>query len=167
MPSPRRPPYEITEHLAIGPCRGAGGPAVTDLARAGFNHIIDLNADNSERSLSSGAGLSYHPIKTIDEYSMEVWMKNLQKTVDVIDRAERSGEKVYLHCTYGRGRSATMAMAYLLSKNWSVQEAKEHVKAKGSLIWCEGNPVSKYERILRSYSDRVAGRSQKKRAPIR
>lgn len=154
----------ITEYLAIGPCRGAGGPAVTSLARAGFRHIIDLNEDSSERSLSKRAGLSYHPIKTIDEYGIEVWMKNLQETVDVIDQAARAGEKVYLHCTYGRGRSATMAMAYLISKDWSVREASEHVKAKGSLIWCEGNPVSKYERILQSYSVRLAGRFPKKQA---
>jgi protein-tyrosine phosphatase len=167
MAPPSRPPYEITKYLAIGPCRGAGGPSVTDLASAGFKHIIDLNADNSEKSLSKVAGLSYHPIKTIDEYSLEVWMKNLQETVNVIDRAEQSGEKVYLHCTYGRGRSATMAMAYLLSKNWSVPEATKYVKARGSLIWCEGNPVSKYESILRSYSGRVVGRSQKKRAGAR
>jgi hypothetical protein len=42
------------------------------LAGAGFKHIIDLNADNSEKSLSKRAGLSYHPIKTIDEDSMGV-----------------------------------------------------------------------------------------------
>jgi protein-tyrosine phosphatase len=89
-------------------------------------------------------------------------MKRMQETVNVIDQAARADEKVYLHCTHGRGRSATTAMAYLLSKNWSVQKALEHVKAKGSLIWCEGNPVSKYERILRSYSGRVAGRPPKK-----
>ena len=160
----RRPPYNITEYLAIGPCRGAGGPTVTTLARAGFKHIIDLNADNSERSLSKRAGLSYHPIKTIDEHSRKVWLKNLQETVNIIDQAARAGERVYLHCTYGRGRSATMAMAYLLSKNWSVKEAIECVKAKGSQIWCEGNPVSRYERILQSYSGSVVGRPPNKRA---
>ncbi len=152
MPSPRRPPYKITEYLAIGPCRGAGGPTLTSLARAGFKHVIDLNADNSERSLTKKAGLSYHPIKTIDGYSTKVWKKKVQQVVNVIEQAEKAREKVYLHCTYGRGRSATMAMAYLLSKNWSVKGATEYVKAKGSLVWCEGNPISKYEKILQSSS---------------
>ena len=125
---------------------------MTGLAKAGFKHVIDLNADNSEKSLCKRAGLSYHPVKTVDEYGMNVWMKNLQKAVSIVDQAERAGDKVYLHCTYGRGRSATMAMAYLLSKGWPMEKASEHVKARGRLVWCEGNPVPKYERLLKAYS---------------
>jgi protein-tyrosine phosphatase len=161
MSSARHAPYKITECLAIGPCRGAGGPTLTSIAKAGFKHVIDLNADNSEKSLSKKAGLHYHPVKTIDGYRMDVWMKKVKETVNVIKRAERAKEKVYLHCTYGRGRSATMSMAYLISKNWSVKEATEYVKSKGRLVWCEGNPVSKYERILQSYVGSVSRRGPK------
>jgi protein-tyrosine phosphatase len=151
MPSLRRPPYKITEYLAIGSCHGAGGPTLASLVGAGFKHVIDLNADNSEKSLSRKVGLSYHPIKAIDEYGMRAWKNKVQKAVDVIEHATQAREKVYLHCTYGRGRSATIAMAYLVSKNKSVEEAIKYVKARGRLVWCEGNPVSKYEKILQFY----------------
>jgi protein-tyrosine phosphatase len=114
--------------------------------------MIDLNADSSEKSLSKAVRACYHPIKIIGRYGDEVWMKKVQRVVHVIDQAVPARKKVYLHCTYGRGRSATVAMAYLISKNWPVNEAIDHVKAEGRLVWCEGNPVSKYERILRLYS---------------
>ncbi len=155
---PRSPPYKINEYLAIGPCRGAGGPTIRSLAREGFKHVIDLNADTSEKSLSKAVRACYHPIKIIDRYGEEDWRKKMQEAVHVIDQAVRAREKVYLHCTYGRGRSATVAMAYLISKDWSVNEAIEHVKAEGRLVWCEGNPVSKYERILRLYSYSISRR---------
>jgi Dual specificity phosphatase, catalytic domain len=153
-PKPRHGPYSITEFLAIGPCRGAGGPSVDSLVSMGFKHDIDLNADNSERSLAKRAGISYHPVKTTDEYSLGVWLKNLQDVVDIIGKAAKKRERVYLHCTYGKGRSATAAMAYLVSEDWSLQAAIESVKEKGELVWCEGNPVSKYTNILRAYSRR-------------
>jgi len=145
-------PYWITEDLAIGPCRGAGGPSVDSLVEAGFKHVIDLNADDSERSLARRAGITYHPVKTIDEYGLRAWLKNVQGVVDIIERAARKKEKVYLHCTYGRGRSATASMAYLVSKGWTVQAAIQSVKDRGDLVWGRGNPVAKYRTILRAYS---------------
>jgi protein-tyrosine phosphatase len=119
----------------------------------GFRHIIDLNADPSEKSLSRVAGVSYHPISTTDEHSVESLVTNMQGAVNTIEQADRHKEKVYLHCTYGRGRSPTMAMAYLVSKDWSVQDAVDHVKKRARLVWNEGNPVLKYEGVLRAYAD--------------
>jgi protein-tyrosine phosphatase len=123
----------------------------------GFSHIIDLNADPSEESLSRRASVSYHPVKTIDEYGFSLWMTNLQKVVSIIEQATQHNGKVFLHCTYGRGRSPTMAMAYLISKDWSIEAAREHVKRRARMVWDEGNPVLKYERILQMYANARAG----------
>jgi hypothetical protein len=148
----RRAPYWITGNLAIGPCRGAGGPTVDSLVEMGFKHDIDLNADNSERSLARRAGIVYHPVKIIDEDGLQTWLENLHGVVDIIEEATRKKEKVYLHCTYGKGRSATASMAYLVSEGWTVRDAIEFVKEKGELVWEKGNPVAKYSTILRAYS---------------
>jgi len=130
----------------------------------GFKHDIDLNGDYSERSLARVAGISYYPVKTIDEYGLGVWLMNLQEIVSIIEKASRRREKVYLHCTYGKGRSPTAAMAYLVSRDWSLQAAIDHVKEKGELVWDEGNPVSKYTNILKAYSRaHLKGSSQKVR----
>jgi len=151
----RGAPYWITESLAIGPCRGAGGPTVDSLVEMGFTHDIDLNGDNSERSLARRAGIPYHPVKTTDEYGLRVWLKNLRGVVDIIEKAAKKNEKVYLHCTYGKGRSATASMAYLISKGWTVEDAIEFVKEKGELVWDEGNPVEYYLAILKAYSKSI------------
>lgn len=162
MPTRQHGPYLITNFLAIGPCRGAGGPSVDSLARAGFRHIIDLNADRSEKSLSRLAEVDYHPIETYDEHSVELWIRHIQEAVSIIEQAARHNQKVYLHCTYGFGRSPTIAMAYLVSKNRSIQEAIRHVKKRGRLIWNEGNPVQKYGRVLQAYEDSISGRPSRR-----
>jgi protein-tyrosine phosphatase len=155
LPISRRAPYLITEFLAIGPCHGAGGPSVDNLARLGFRHIIDLNADPSEKALSRRAEVSYYPVGTDDEFSVGSWVTNVQEAVSIITRAEQHKEKVYLHCTYGLGRSPTIAMAYLVSKNFPVQAAIEHVKKSARQVWNEGNPVSKYKAVLQAYANSV------------
>lgn len=158
LPATRRAPYSITELLAIGPCRGASGPSIDGLVRLGFRHIIDLNADPSEKALSRRAGILYHPIRTSDEFSIRSWTAKMKEVVSIIESADRRKERVYLHCTYGLGRSPTMAMAYLISKGWPVQAATEHVKKSAKLVWNEGNPVSKYEEILQAYARSISGR---------
>jgi protein-tyrosine phosphatase len=125
----------------------------------GFSHVIDLNADPSEKALSRKAGMRYYPIKTEDELSVDSWITNTREAVSIITRAERRKEKVYLHCTFGVGRSPTIAMAYLVSKNWSAQAAIERVKAGATRVWSKGNPVTKYEGVLRAYADLIAGRT--------
>jgi protein-tyrosine phosphatase len=120
----------------------------------GFKHIIDLNADSSEKSLSRKAGVSYYPIQTKDELGVNSWIENIRKAVSIIEGAGRHNEKVYLHCTYGVGRSPTIAMAYLVSKNWPVEAAIERVKRRAKRVWSKGNPVLKYEAVLRAYAKR-------------
>lgn len=166
MPVSRRAPYLVTPFLAIGPCRGAGGPSIGSLARMGFKHVIDLNADPSERALSRLARISYHPIRTDDQFNFDSWFASMREAVGIIDEAHRRGEKVYLHCTYGVGRSPTIAMGYLVSRNWTVERAIAHVKEKARSVWREGNPVVKYEGVLRRYSRLVdGGPSRKKDGP--
>jgi len=118
----------------------------------GFKHVIDLNGDPSERSLSRRAGMSYSPSRTVDEESIASWLAKLRDAVRIMESASLRHEKVYLHCTYGGGRSPTMAMAYLIRSGWSLQEAVEHVRSRGKGVWDEGQPVSKYQTILKAYA---------------
>jgi protein-tyrosine phosphatase len=109
--------------------------------------------------LSKRAGISYFPIRTVDEDSVRTWVKKLGRGVKVIEEASRNNGKVYLHCTYGRGRSPTMAMAFLVWKGWPVQGAISHVTRGASKVWDRGNPVTKYQKILEAYAG-ISGRSR-------
>ena len=70
-----------------------------------------------------------------------------------MSRAEEGGEAVYLHCTYGAGRSPTFAMAYLIHRGYSAAEAIEFVKHRHSNTWMPGSPVEKYTDVLESFED--------------
>jgi protein-tyrosine phosphatase len=96
--------------------------------------------------------VSYYPIQTEDKLSVDSWIENIRKAVSIIEGADKHNEKVYLHCTYGVGRSPTIAMAYLVSRSWPVEAAIENVKRKAKRVWSKGNPVLKYEAVLRAYA---------------
>ena len=142
----------ITKALAVGPSRGGGGPSLTGLKKAGFHHVLDLNADPEEARIAKRVGVVHHSFRTTDQSSKRVWVTNMRKAVDVIQRAEKSQERVYLHCTKGLGRSPTFAMAYLISRGNSVAEAIDSVKRTNPMIWCEGNPTEKYGEILKAFA---------------
>ncbi|MGA2663535.1 MAG: dual specificity protein phosphatase [Nitrososphaerales archaeon] len=148
------PPYRVTEWVAIGPRPGgSGGPSMRDLAAAGYGHVIDLNADPDEGARAEREGISYHPLRTTDETGTEQWLANLGEVVRIIGLAVSGEEKVYLHCTYGVGRSPTMAMGYLVASNrWTPSRAIRYVKSRGEGVWSVGNPTEKYRQIVEVYA---------------
>ena len=162
------PPYRITEWVAIGPRPdGSGGPSLGDLAAAGYGHLIDLNADPDEGLRAGREGLSYHPLRTTDETDVGEWLDNLGEVVRIIGLAVDRREKVYLHCTYGVGRSPTMAMGYLVaSRGWTPSRAMRYVKSRGEGVWGEGNPTERYRRIVEVCA-RPLGREQPTKRPAR
>jgi protein-tyrosine phosphatase len=140
----------ITDCLAIGP--KPSGHALRYFKELGFKHIIDLNADPEEAEEALRVGISYHPAEVRDIDSIQVWLSKLDLAVGVIRRASANAEPVYLHCTYGKGRSPTTAMAYLLTQNHTVEEAVAIVKSKHPDVWSPGNPTSKYTEVLEAYA---------------
>jgi protein-tyrosine phosphatase len=100
------------------------------LKRAGFRHVVSLRQEfnDAERNLTL-EGYCYLP--TADEAAPSI--EQLREGVEYIRRAVERGEKVYIHCEAGRGRSPAMAAAYFISQGASVQEAVEMIyKARRS-----------------------------------
>ena len=57
-------------------------------------------------------------------------LNQINDGVRFIQKAKESSETVYLHCKAGRGRSATIAVAWLIhSKKMSLDEAQKHLSA--------------------------------------
>ena len=146
----------ITDYLAIGP---RPGPELRNLKKSGFKHIIDLNADPEEAAGASQMGIEYHPVGVRDVDPVEDWLAKLELAVGIIKSASENHEPVYLHCTYGKGRCPTFAMAYLVSKGKAVQEATALVRGKHPDVWSPGNPTPKYAEILEAYS-KLKGQSR-------
>ena len=141
---------QITDYLTIG--AQPTGSALQYLKELGVKHVIDLNADPEEADAALGVGISYHPTEVRDNDPIRVWLSKFDLAVGVIRRASENAEPVYLHCTYGKGRSPTMAMAYLLTQGHTVEEAIALVKSKGPDVWSPGDPTSKYKEILEAYA---------------
>jgi dual specificity MAP kinase phosphatase len=139
----------ITDYLTIG-ARPAG-PALCYLKESGFKHVIDLNADPEEADETLRVGISYHPAEVRDNDAVQVWLAKFDLAIGIMRRASDKAEPVYLHCTYGKGRSPTMAMAYLITEGHTVEEAIAVVKSKHPDVWSPGNPTSKYTEILEAY----------------
>jgi len=140
----------ITDYLTIG--AQPAGPALRYLKESGFKHVIDLNADPEEADEALRVGISYHPAEVRDNDPIQAWLLKFDLAVGIIRRASENAEPVYLHCTYGKGRSPTMAMAYLLTQGHTVEQAIAVVKSKHPDIWSAGNPTSKYTEMLEAYA---------------
>ncbi len=139
----------ITDYLAIGP---QPSTELRNLKKLGFRHVIDLNANPEEAAEASRTGIEYHPVEVRDTDSVVGWLAKLKVAVGIMKSASENHEPVYLHCTYGKGRCPTFAMAYLVSKGNAVQEATALVKGKHPDVWSPGNPTPKYVEILEAYS---------------
>jgi protein-tyrosine phosphatase len=139
----------VENEIAIGPRPGL---AFQRLKELGFKHDIDLNADPEEAYEALRVGLNYHPLEVRDTDSLQVWLAKLNLVIRIINGALEKKEPVYLHCTYGKGRSPTFVMAYLISQGHSIQEAMQLVNSKHPNVWSSGNPTSKYTEILEAYT---------------
>lgn len=51
-------------------------------------------------------------------------LEDIQRGVDFIQRHAEAGRKVYIHCKAGRGRSATIAMCYLITRGHTPDSAQ-------------------------------------------
>jgi len=55
-------------------------------------------------------------------------LEELSEAVDWINREIAAGKKVLVHCLVGRGRSGTVAAAYLISKGFDADDAIQQVR---------------------------------------
>jgi len=65
-------------------------------------------------------------LPTIDDQAPT--LDQLRQGVDFIQRALDEGERVYIHCAGGIGRSPTMAAAYFISQGLTLDKAIDLIK---------------------------------------
>ncbi len=110
---------------------------------------MDLNQDPREASWCRELGVNYDDRTPKLEDSHEpVPISRLKVVSAIIGDNIDSGRKVVLHCTAGRGRSPTCAVAYLVSSGMSVADAKNAVAGKRN-VWT--TPDERYPGLLEEY----------------
>jgi protein-tyrosine phosphatase len=80
-------------------------------------------------------------------------LEELSEAVDWINREIVAEKKVLVHCLVGRGRSGTVAAAYLISKGFDADDAIQHVRrhVHGAIETCE------QEELLRRFDRQERG----------
>ena len=121
--------------LWVGPTPWAEGTTESEaretlkaLARTGITAIVDLNAKAREGELARELGLEYRPVRVKDD-GHPLPPGILKEAVTVVTDLLQAGHCVYLHCTQGRGRSPTVAAAYLIaSEGLTSEDARQRIR---------------------------------------
>ncbi|KAI8884397.1 phosphatases II [Backusella circina FSU 941] len=102
--------------------------------------LSNASSIDSESSIKTISSFSH--ISTAVGYQKLPWEHNqdnlvieLQKAIDIIDRAREAGQTILVHCQCGVARSATVIIAYTMKTlKLPMQEAYTHVKSIASAI---------------------------------
>jgi len=97
--------------------------------------IMDLTRSNEEKAWCRELGISYDErTPLVPESGQPIPISRLKIAAAVIGDNVDSGRKVVLHCLKGRGRSPTLAAAYLMQSGMSVADAKHTITSKRQ-VW--------------------------------
>ncbi|MGH9416752.1 MAG: protein-tyrosine phosphatase family protein [Terriglobales bacterium] len=121
--------YVLDRRLAVG-----GGiwtaAAMAELARAGFTHVLNLQAEFDETELARAAGLEPYWLPVEDDLQ--------EKPPELFEQAARFGQRalsdpraqLYVHCAAGIHRGPLAAAAILCGLGWEPEAAMDLVRRR-------------------------------------
>ena len=93
----------------------------------GITHILSLGVQPK----SQPAGLIEAKLIDIEDSFTDEIYPHLPTAVDYISQAINSGGKILVHCVYGKSRSGSCVIAYIMnSKKMNYDDALAFVKSK-------------------------------------
>ncbi|KAG0797760.1 hypothetical protein G6F16_005822 [Rhizopus arrhizus] len=119
-------PIEILPHLYLGSEQN-----IRELDHLKLSIKVILNVAAEVNVLQPKVG--YHKLNW--EHNQDNLVLELQKAVDIIDKARSAGQNILVHCQCGVARSATVIIAYVMkTMKLSMQEAYDYVKNLSPVI---------------------------------
>ena len=114
------------ERLLIGPYPGDEIEAVLD---AGVDVVVDLTEEGELPGYAVPPSVRHvrHPIADFGCPTSD----DLRETLDFVDAQLAQGNRVYLHCRGGIGRTGMVAACYLMRRGSSAEEALARLRAVG------------------------------------
>ncbi|XP_069112433.1 dual specificity protein phosphatase 3-like [Argopecten irradians] len=114
------------------------------LKAMGVTHLVNCcqgikpNQIDSDATYFRNVGISFHGIHALDHSSYNM-SPHFNSAANFIDKALESNGKVYVHCSMGISRSATIVLAFLLLKrNLCLMEAVKMIRSKREVFPNEG-----------------------------
>lgn len=137
----------ITEQLAVG-AKFPMAAAAALASEHGFCAVVDVReecCDDPAVLERNGLALLHLPTQDMTGLSLEM----LDQGVTWVRERLASGEKVFIHCEHGVGRSALLAVCVLVDQRVAPLDALRHAKTRRKVIsfsepqqrrfleWCE------------------------------
>ncbi|MFQ5787887.1 MAG: dual specificity protein phosphatase family protein [Thermodesulfobacteriota bacterium] len=119
---------QVDEYVILGALPTQSDiPKLKNMGIKAVLNVCEEHAGHKEAYFA--AGIEQLRLPTID-YTMPS-LKTVQRGVEFIDSCVARGQKVYVHCKAGRGRSAAIVLCWLMkSKKLSAQSAMEFLLSR-------------------------------------
>ncbi len=123
----------ITGRIAVG--SGIwNAENMTEVERAGFTHVIDMQLEFDDRPLAEGLSVQvlWNPID--DDFlpkPAEVFRAGVDFAREALDQ---DGSKILIHCAAGVHRAPMMALALLCSLGWKLMDAVTLIESRRAVV---------------------------------
>ncbi len=117
----------VDDHVFIGAFPFASD--VPRLVAAGVRGVVNTCREyRGPLPAYEAAGIKQLHIPTIDYQTPA--LADIRRAVEFIESHVAQGERTYIHCKAGRGRSAAVAMGWLMTQGMTPEEAQAHLLLK-------------------------------------
>lgn len=157
-------PSHVTDSLFIGGALAAR--SINTLQLLGVTHVLCLCANELGQSEAQYPDLFEYKnfeVSDVDDANISYIFEDAS---DFIEKVERNGGKVLVHCFEGKSRSTTVVLAYLmLRKHETLLEAWTRLKG----VHCRAQPNDGFMKILMDLDKKLYGKPSmdwQRRKPI-
>jgi protein-tyrosine phosphatase len=144
---PRLSRSQITAHLFLGSQYNLVG--LKKLKMLGVTAIVNMRTHNVYGE-AVHEGIKYLHLPTVDNTPPPLGV--LMQGANFIDKEIEKGGIVYVHCRQGLGRGPTMAMAYLIKKGMTYQDAYNMIRRVRIFINPRPGQVKRLKELEKYYA---------------
>jgi protein-tyrosine phosphatase len=124
---------------------------MSEIARAGITHIIDMQIEFDDTPLAEPFGIAVLWNPTDDDFQPKD-PELFQRGVEFASQAlEQDDAKLFIHCAAGIHRAAMMTLALLCSQGWELEEAMQTISSRRPVVDFAEVYVNSVEKFLQEY----------------
>lgn len=114
----------------------------------GITHILNMASEQvPNMQLFSNLNIRYKHIPADDALNYNI-RYHFEEAFEIIDDARRTNGRILVHCAMGISRSATIVIAYIMSRyNMSLKASYDYVRSKRSIV----SPNALFLKLLQDY----------------